>query len=68
MVAEIGTKPVWEYWVSKPALRGCLKMTYFTQFLCCQKNLILKIRRVFLRLNSSSALNLNKLSNFQTAS
>jgi pimeloyl-ACP methyl ester carboxylesterase len=24
-------------------LRGCLKITYFTQFRCCQKNLILKI-------------------------
>ena len=49
-------------------LRGCLKIAYFTQFLCCQKNLILKILDVFLWLNSSSALNLNKLSNFQTAS
>jgi hypothetical protein len=49
-------------------LRACLKITYFTQFRCCQKNLILKIIDVFLRLNSSSALNLNKLSNFQTAS
>jgi hypothetical protein len=54
--------------VLKPRLRGCLKITYFTQFRCCQKNLILKILDVFLRLNSSSALNLNKLSNFQTAS
>jgi hypothetical protein len=43
-------------------------MAYFTQFLRCQKNLILKILRVFLRLNSSSALNLNKLSHLQTAS
>ena len=45
-----------------------MKITYFTQFRRCQKNLILKILDVFLRLNSSSALNLNKLSNLQTAS
>ena len=50
------------------SLRGCLKITYFSQFRCCRKNLILKILDVFLRLNSSFALNLNKLSNFQTAS
>jgi outer membrane lipopolysaccharide assembly protein LptE/RlpB len=29
--------------------KGCLKITHFTQFLCCQKNLILKIRCVFLK-------------------
>jgi hypothetical protein len=58
ILAEVRIKP----------FRGCLKITYFTQFRCCQKNLILKILDVFLRLNSSSALNLNKLSNFQTAS
>jgi hypothetical protein len=29
-------------------LRGCLKITYFTQFLFCQKNLILKLPGVFL--------------------
>ena len=49
-------------------LRGCLKIIYFTQFLCCQKNLILKILCVSLRLDSSSALNLNKPNNFQTTS
>ena len=49
-------------------LRACLKIAYFAQFLCWLKNLILEILNVFLRLNSSSALNLNKLSNFQTAS
>jgi hypothetical protein len=54
--------------VLKTSLRGCLKITYFTQFRRCQKNLILKILGVFLRLNPSSALNLNKLSHFQTAS
>ena len=51
-----------------PFLRACLKIAYFAQFRCWLKNLILKILNVFLRLNFSTALNFNKLSNFQTGS
>ena len=47
-------------------LSACLKITYFAQFLCWLKNLILEIRNVFLRLNFSTALNFDKLSHFQT--
>ncbi len=54
--------------VLTPFIRGCLGNAYFAQFLCWIRHLILKIRAVFLRLNVSSASNLKKLSNSQTAS
>jgi hypothetical protein len=45
-----------------------LKITYFTQFKVLSEEFNPQNTIVFLRLNSSSALNLNKLNNFQTAS
>lgn len=48
--------------------RGCLRITFLTQFLCWLKYSILEIQNVLLRLNFSSASNWNKLSNFKTAS
>jgi CheY-like chemotaxis protein len=54
--------------IERNVLRSCLKITYFTQFKVLSEEFNPQNTCVFLRLNSSSALNLNKLSNFQTAS
>jgi DNA-binding response OmpR family regulator len=54
--------------IERNVLRSCLKITYFTQFKVLSEEFNPQNTCVFLRLNSSSALNLNKLSNFQTDS
>jgi hypothetical protein len=49
------------------AVRGCLKITYFTQFLCCQKNLILKILSVFLKVKFFFRLELEQTKQFSNS-
>jgi hypothetical protein len=48
-------------------LRDCLKITYFTQFLCCQKNLILKILGVFLKVKFFFRLELDQTKQFSNS-
>jgi hypothetical protein len=48
-------------------LRGCLKITYFTQFLRCQKNLILKILCVFLKVKFFFRLELEQTKQFSNS-